>query len=330
MLDTRPPENLWEIRRSHKSARNRSLQAVLLFVTGLMVTIAAVDVWRAPPGDSQAVISLSMALLALWSYRMLKHKSSRLVSLPLLIGILVLGGWAMYSYGSVRASSSLAMIVAVVLAAAFLGMRYVMVTLLTGVAMLGVLTWAEAGGRLNKALFAADVRYWLLASGIMAVVGALLYYMQGATDEANVQRLGQMEDRLRLEGERDQSLRRFRRIFRLNPTALMIQLASTGVVLEVNPAFERSLGYEADRFKGQMAGSLWVVDSERREHLRVLDEYGATGWQQARWLRADGQATNVWVYSEMSEDLGGLLIITTVAEWFPGAAEASNSPDVEG
>ena len=321
MLDSRPLEEPWEIRRSQSRVRNRSLQAVLLFIVVLMGALTAVDAWVAPPGDSRAVISLLMALLALWSHLMLRRQRNDLVQLPLVVGTLFLGGWAMYSYGSVRASSSFSMIAAVVLAGAFLSFRYVLGTVLAGVGLLGALTWAEMGGHMGRPAFAADVRYWMMASATMAVVGALLYYVRGATDEAHIRRLNHMEDRMRLEEERDQSMRRFGRIFRLNPTALLIQLASTQTVLEVNPAFERSLGYEAGRIVGRPAASLWAIDAEWREHLRVLFERGATGWQQGRWLMANGQVSEVWIYSELSEDQSGMLIITTVSEVLPGATD---------
>jgi PAS domain S-box-containing protein len=326
MLDSRPLEDPSEIRRYQSSARSRSLKSVLLFIAALMVAFTVVDLWMAPRGDSSAAISMSMMVLALWSYAMLKRKRSDLIRLPLAMGILFLGGWAMYSYGSVRASSSFAMIAAVVLAGSFLSLRYVVVTSLAGMGILGALTWAEAGGRMGQPTFVADVRYWMMASVIMAVVGALLYYVRGATDEAHMRRLNQMEERLRLEYERDQSLRRFARIFRLNPTALLVQLASTQTVLEVNPAFERSLGYAAERIVGRPAGSLWATDLQWREHLRVLFEKGSTGWQQGLWLRAGGQAIDVWVYSDLSEDHSGMLITTTVAEWLPGAVNASPRP----
>ena len=330
MLDSRPLEDPSEIRHYQSSARNRSLQSVLLFIAVLMATLAGIDAWMAPPGDSRAVISLSMVVLALWSYQMLKRKRSDLMRFPLVAGILFLGGWAMCSYGSVRASSSFAMIAAVVLAGAFLNLRYVVATLIAGLGILGALTWAEASGRLGQPAFAADVRYWMLGSVIVGVVGALLYYVRGATDEARVRRLNHMEDRLRLEYERDQSLRRFGRIFDLNPTALLIQLASTQTVLEINPAFERSLGYEAERIVGRPAGSLWASDLQWREHLRKLFEKGTTGWQQVLWLKADGQAVDVWVYSELSDDHSGMLITTTVLEWRPGVSDMARGADGAG
>jgi PAS domain S-box-containing protein len=318
MLDSRPLEDPGEIRRSQNSLRNHSMENVLLLIAVLMAVLTVVDLWMAPEGDSRAVIALSTALLALWSYRMMKRERGDLVRLPLVVGILLLGGWAMYSYGSVRASSAFSMMAALVLAGSFLSLRYVLCTLVAGLAILGGLTWAESTGLLNEPLFMADARYWLLGSGTVAVIGLLLYYVRGATDEAYLRRLNHMEDRLRLEFERDQSLRRFARIFRLNPTALLIQTASTQTVLEVNPAFERSLGYAAASAVGAAASSFWVSDAQWREHLRVLLAQGSTGWQPAQWRRSDGRCADVWVHSELSEDHSGMLIITTVAEQRPG------------
>ena len=211
------------------------------------------------------------------------------------------------------------MVVAVVLAGTYLSRWAVIVTTLASVLILGAVSWAEVHGLLAQAEFSMDFRY-LFSSGVyIGVMGAMLHHTRRSTDEAYTRRLNQMEDRLRVEDERDQSLRRFSRIFALTPTALMIQSARKQEVLDVNPAFECSLGYEAKRIAGRSAGSLWASDLQWREHLRTLFERGATGWQQALWLRADGQAMDVWVFSELSEEHSGMLIITTVAEWPPEA-----------
>ena len=116
MLGSRPLEDPVEIPRSQHSLRNHRMERVLLLIAVLMAVLTVVDLWMAPEGDSRAVIALSTALLALWSYRMMKGERSDLVRLPLVVGILLLGGWAMYRYGSVRASSAFSMMAALVLA----------------------------------------------------------------------------------------------------------------------------------------------------------------------------------------------------------------------
>jgi PAS domain S-box-containing protein len=317
VFDSRPIEDPSEIRKGQSRDQNQSLRWVLLSIAALMAGLTITEFVLASAKDSRALIAASMGVVALWSYAMVLRHHSRWAWGPLVIGILVGGFWAMYSYGSVRASSALSMAAVVVLAGTFLKLRQVFATAIVSMGILGVLTWAEANGKLVKPLFAADVRFWSMGSATLVVVGLLLHYTRRATDEAYIRRLCQLEDRMRLEYERDQSLRRFGRIFRLNPTALLVQSADSLKVLDVNPAFERSYGYAREQIVGQVETFLWADDAQRQAHNRVLFEQGRTGWQRGLWTRADGQSVEVSMFSEMSEDRSGMLMITTVIDWTP-------------
>lgn len=326
MLDSRPLEDPAEIRVAQSRRRSDSLRWVLGGIVLLMAGMALVDHFLAPPGESRSVISLSMGVVALLSFLMLRANPRKWGSPLLVVGILVTSAWAVYSYGSVRAAASQGMLGAVVMAGTYLSLRALWVTTVSGVLILGGLTWAEAGGHLVTPGLAADLRFWLMGSVIMAVIGALLHHTRKATDEAYLHQLNQSEDRLRLEHERDQSQRRFRRIFRLNPTALMIQYAGTGAILEVNPAFGRDLGYPDDRLVGQPAAHLWADVAQWEAHARLLFERGRTDWQHGQWLRSDGQPTEVLVCSELSEDASGTLILTTVLPGVAGALGSASNP----
>jgi PAS domain S-box-containing protein len=315
MHDSRPLEDPSDIRRGQSQRLNRGLRWILLVMALLMVVIALVDYQMASPGKSRFFISLSMSGIALVSYLLLRAHRSQWVSPLLVVSALALTGWAIYSYGSVRAASALALLGVVVLAGTYLRLRSLVATTGASLLILGGLTWAEAGGRLVKPGLVPDFMFWLMGSVVMVVIGALLDFTRRATDEAHLRRLNQMEDRIRLEHERDQSLRRFKRIFRLNPTALMIQLAGTRAIQEVNPAFERSFGYQNDQLAGQQAGVLWADEKEWQAHLKVLFDKGRTDWQRGRWMHTDGQAIDVMICSELSEDPSGMLILTTVTDW---------------
>jgi PAS domain S-box-containing protein len=326
MLDSRPLEDPAEIRVAQSRRRSDSLRWVLGGIALLMVGMSLVDHLLAPPGESRSFISLSMGVVALLSYLLLRVYPRKWGSPLMVVGILVTTAWAVYSYGSVRAASTLALLGAVVMAGTYLSLRALWATTVSGVLILGGLTWAEASGHLVKPGLAADLRFWLMGSVIMAVIGALLHHTRKATDEAYLRQLNQSEDRLRLEHERDQSQRRFQRIFRLNPTALMIQFAGTGAILEVNPAFGRDLGYPGDQLVGQPAVRLWADRSQWQEHAKLLFERGRTDWQHSQWLRSDGRITEVLVCSELSEDPSGMLILTTVLPGVDGELAAASNP----
>lgn len=314
MLDSLQPEDPAEVERNHRRRQSHGLRWVLMSVALTMLGMAVADHLLAPPGDSRSVISLSMCTVALVSSLLLRSGRSRWESPLLVIGTLLVASWAVHSYGSVRAASAFAFLAVVVVAGSYMSLRALWATTGASVLLLGVLTWGEAGGLLPPAAMVPDLRYWLMGSVIALVIGVQLYQTRQVTDEVYIRRLSQMEDRLRLEHERDQSLRRFRRIFLLNPTALLVQTASTQAVVEVNPAFERGFGYQGGQVQGWSGGSFWAEEEPWVAHRQELFDKGRTRWQPARWRRADGQTVDVLVCSELSEDPDGLLILTTVVD----------------
>lgn len=314
MLDSLQLEDPAEIERSHQRAQNRSLRWVLMCVTVLMLGMAVADQLLSPPGESRSYISLTMGCVALLSYLLVRADRSKWESPLMVTGVMMATTWAVYSYGSVRAASVFAYLGAVVMAGTYLRLRALWVTAVAGVLLLGALTWAEASGHLPTPSLLPDMRYWMMGSVIILLIGAQLYHTRRANDEVYLRHLGQVEERMRLEHERDQSMRRFRRIFLLNPTALLVQTANTQAVVEVNPAFERSFGYRKEKVTGMHSAAMWADEQEWQEHRKVLIERGHTDWQRRRWRRADGTEVDVLVSSELSEDQSGMLILTTVID----------------
>lgn len=314
MLDSLQLEDPAEIERSHQRAQNRSLRWVLMCVTLLMLAMAVADQLLSPPGEARPYISLSMGGVALLSYFLVRSDRRKWESPLMVTAVMMATTWAVYSYGSVRAASEFAYLGAVVMAGTYLRLRALWVTTVAGVLLLGALTWAEANGHLPTASLLPDTRYWMMGSVIILLIGAQLYHTRKTNDEVYLRHLGQVEERMRLEHERDQSMRRFRRIFLLNPTALLVQTANTQAVVEVNPAFERSFGYRTEQATGMHSAALWADEQEWQEHRKTLIECGHTDWQRRRWRRADGTEVDVLVSSELSEDQSGMLILTTVID----------------
>lgn len=314
-LDSRPLEDPAAIRVQQNRRHVGGLRVVLISLILLMVLFSVVDLMLAPVGRSTAHITMALGGVALVSFVLLRRSQQRRWASPLVVtGLMVITAWGIYTYGSVRASAAMGLVLAVVLAGTHLRLRALWLTMFGGMAILGGVTWAEAQGYLNRPQLLPDVRYWLLGSVVMALIGTLLYQMRKATDEAYLHQLNQYEDRLRLEDEREQSQRHYQRIFRLNPTALMVQFASKRTILEVNPAFERSFGYAKDAVLGQSGGLPWVSEAQWEAHCRRLFERGHTGWEQAHWRHQDGRSVEVLVSSSLNEDEGGTLILTTVVD----------------
>lgn len=312
MHDSRPLEDPSEIPAEQRQRRNRSLRRILMGIALSMLGMALIDQVFAPPGESRSTISLAMAIVALmafvWFRSIRPHWETPLV----VLSALLFSGWAVYSYGSVRSAASLGLMGAVVMAGTYLRLRSMVTTAAAALLILAALTWAEVGGLLGKAGMAADLRFWAMGSTILMIVGALLHHTRLATDEAQMRRLNQLEDRHRLELERDLSLRRFRRVFQLNPTPLLIQYASTQTALEANPAFERRFGLATAQLEGQPVADLWVDAEQWKAHCLELFEHGRTGWASVNWRHADGEWASVSLCSELIDDPDGALVLTTI------------------
>lgn len=329
MLDSRPLEIPEEIQRSQSERWNLSLRGLVLLIAVSMAGMAAVDWVLSRPGISGTLIALATSGVALLLYTSLRS-DRRAWHGPLLVaGILAVTAWSVYSRGSVRSASAFGLLTAVVVAGTYLSLRALLVTTAAAMLVLGGLTWAESGGYLVTAVTAVNIRYWLMGSVIILLIGVQLHQTRKTADEAYVRQLNQMEDRVRLESERDQSLRRFRRIFVLNPTALMIQSATTQAVLEVNPAFERCFGWSAEQIVGRPSRVLWADEHAWHEHRDLLFKQGRTDWQRGQWNGFDGRTTDVLVSSKLCEDNADMLIMTTAIEEQRGgwaALQPSNDP----
>lgn len=314
MIDSRPPEDPADVERQQDSHQHSSRRRVLLSITLTMLGMALVDHLLAPPGMALSHIALSMGGIALIAYLLVRSGRRQWASPLVVAGVLVLTAWAVFSHGTVRSASAFAFLFAVVMAGTYLSLRALLATTVTGVLLLAALTWAEATGQLPPAGMQADLRYWFMGSVIMVLIGTQLYLTRKATEAVYLRHLAQVEDRLRLEHERDRSQRRFQRIFQLNPTALLVQAAGSRAVLEVNPTFERRFGYAAGQVVGQPAAQLWADPAQWQAHCQALFEHGRTDWQPAHWRSAGGQALDVLVCSELNEDSAGLLILTSVVD----------------
>lgn len=300
----------------HRDARARLLRGQRWAVASVVLTMLVMAVFEylsPPPGRTGEWVAGALAAVALAVWWTLRRPGHRWEGGLLVLAILFAGTLAAVHLGTVRSIATLAFLAAVVMAGTYLRLRALLVTTAAGLVLLALLTWAEArGGLLPGAVMAVDLRFWSMGSGLLALTALVLTHARHVTEVAYLRRLAQMEDRWRLERERDQSLQRARRLFQINPTALVIQAAGSQAVQEVNPAFERLLGYPADALAGQPMAGLWVDAAAWQQHGRRLMERGRTGWAVVQWRRADGEACTLAVSSEWLDDSAGALVLTTV------------------
>lgn len=313
MLDSIPLDDPGQIQQEARARLLRGERWAVASVVLTMLVMAVFEYLSPPPGRTGEWVAGTLATAALALWWTLRRPGHRWEGVLLVLAILFAGTLAAVHLGTVRSIATLAFLAAVVMAGTYLRLRALLATTVAGLVLLALLTWAEArGGLLPGAVMAVDLRFWSMGSGLLALTALVLMHARHVTEVAYLRRLGQIEDRLRLERERDQSLQRARRLFQINPTALVIQAAASQAVQAVNPAFERLLGYPADALTGQPMAGLWADALACQQHGRRLMERGRTGWEAVQWRHADGQVCSLAVSSEWLEDSGGALVLTTV------------------
>jgi len=116
-----------------------------------------------------------------------------------------------------------------------------------------------------------------------------------------------------------QSEERFARAFRASPIAISITRATDGMVVDVNDAFRRLVGYEEDDvFSGaSIELGVWADPRDRQRFVEALDERGSVREFRTKFRARSGEIRDVLVSAEPI-DLGGdrciLAISTDVTE----------------
>ena len=93
-------------------------------------------------------------------------------------------------------------------------------------------------------------------------------------------------------------------IFRNSPVAVIVQSMDSGLITDVNDAFERIYGFGRDEIIGQRPTQLWADKSQRREFDSAVLSHGRHLNYPARARRKDGSEINVVVSAEFAEFAG--------------------------
>jgi PAS domain S-box-containing protein len=207
-----------------------------------------------------------------------------------------------WSYGSVRTINIVLILMGQVAAGIFLSRRGLLWTTAAAVALLGLLTWADAAGLLaGQPSFAVSWRNWLTLSASLVGVAAMMSLNRTQVRLAQELHLREATQRLQTQLDRDLGQSRFSRLFRASPTPIFVQSMRTGAILDVNLAFERVLGYTRNEVLNRRDGFLWLHDEayaafsrDRRTHLR-------TRWHAITGIGHNGQQIALQICSERDD-----------------------------
>jgi PAS domain S-box-containing protein len=293
--------------------RKRVLERLAL-LTGLAALVALVtDLLFASPGQREAWIAVCLMVISGAAYGLVHWNRMQYVAHLIVLGTLATAVMSVITYGSVRTAVGFLFVAAVAGAGTFLGRTALIATVCASVAALGVLTLAEVNGWLTATpYFEVGLRVWITHSATLVVVGVMVYHSGRQLREAFNRQKEELELRKMTEQQRDRSLERFARIFRTSPSPMIAQSARSGMILDVNPAFERCYGYTRDQALGRPDSFLWAEPAQREAYLNALFAERRAEQYAARGLRADGSTFEGLISSEMGDDREDKLVITTI------------------
>ncbi len=292
---------------------DRTLRTIGL-VTALAATFLTPLVYLTTSNRLDAAVAALVAAIGWLTFWMVNRGYKRFVVHFLVYGVMTASSLEVLAFGSVRAAGVFMALASVVGAGIFLGLKPLIGVVSYGVVSLGLLTLAEHKGLLTTPDHAVGIKVWMTHSVVLVVVAIMVFYSRSMNQRALDQLHEELQRRIRSEQERDRSLQRFRRIFHSNPSPMIAQSASTGIILDVNPAFERCYGHSKDSILGRTDAMLWADASEREAYIRRLTSEQAVHQVEAVGLRADGSWFRGLVSSETGRDEHDQLVITSVTD----------------
>lgn len=285
--------------------------ALLIAVAASVQTLLVLLSSSNPP----EAIAPAVIATATWGMLLLLRLGHRNLLAPMMVGVVLIAAViAVLAFGSVRTAASVLFVATIAGAGIFLSLRAMVIAVSLSIGALGLLTWLETQGRLGPANFGVGMTVWLTHASTLIVVAIMVFYSRSITLDALEQARSELERRVRSEQERDRNLERLTRIFRSSPSPMIAQSATTGVILDVNPAFERCYGHLKENTLGRTDAFLWAEPSEREAYVRRLASERAVHQVEVAGLRADGSRFRALISSETGRDSQDQLVITSVTD----------------
>ena len=249
-----------------------------------------------------------IALFLLW------RGYSRYVPHLIVFGILMSAVIGVLSFGSMRSAATVLFVAGVAGAGVFLERAALIASVIFSFCAMLLLLWAEQQGLMIEPVMRVNVNTTLVYMITTMVVAIMVYYSRQALNRANKRLQAELESRHRMEQERDLSMERFARMFRTNPAPMIAQSPRSGLILDVNPAFERHYGYSRDELIGKEDTKLWAHLDQRVEYVQRLSDQHHVHNFQTTALRSDGSTFDALLSSELGNDPHDKLLITTIAD----------------
>jgi PAS domain S-box-containing protein len=295
--------------------RTRVLKLLSLVIGLAALLVLVLDLVMASPSQHEAWNAGGLMVVAGVAYWLVSTGRAQYVAHLIVFGTLAIAVNSVLTYGSVRTAVGFLFVAAVAGAGTFLGRTALILTVAASVGALGVLTLAEVNGWLSATpYFEVGLRVWITHSATLVVVAVMAYYSRRQLRDSFLRQSEELELRKKTEQERDRSLERFARIFHTSPSPMVAQSARSGMILDVNPAFERCYGYTRAQALGRQDDFLWADAGARETYMAYLFAARRAEQYPVRGLRADGSTFDALISSEMGDDPEDKLIMTTISD----------------
>lgn len=293
------------------SARVDIARKLALFASALALGLFVVERFTGVPLDADSLLSLLLAAMGIVAWALLKTRHYASVVWLFVVGLFVLAVASTFFYGSVRTVDNALILVGQIAVGIFYSRRALVWTTAGSIGLLGALAWADASGLLlGTPNFDVSLRTFLPVAACLVGVALMMYLNRTQMRAAQDLHVLEARHRLQTQLDRDLGQGRFRRIFRSSPTPIFVQSAQTGEILDVNPAFERALGYLRKDVLNKRDRFLWVHDQQHGEFARNRRTALRTEWHPVTAICFDGQHLPLLVCRERDEDPADKLVIT--------------------
>lgn len=293
-------------------ALRMTLQILLVIVPVLFVVLLmAPDVSLAQSAAMGALFPLLIGLRLLLRAGHLQWVFSGVVVMLIVFGIV-----SVAQYGSIRSSSSLSFVGAIVLGGIFMPPRALLAALVACVAAVGALVYAEQAGWLPAPHYTVTVVHWLVYSIVLASIALNIYYARRMVVRSLRRMHEQRQERQRAESALGETQDLFGSLFRNSPAALIITRQPGGQVHDVNEAYERTFLITRAAAVGRTTSELglWESDAARDDYIAELVRDRHASNRRMRFRRHGGEVFDAIISTEHLEWQGAMHLFSTITD----------------
>lgn len=295
------------------AARSLVARRLSLLASGIAFGVLVMERVLGVALDADSLLLAFLGGMGLLSWWLLLTRHYAIVSWLVVGCLLVMAVVSAWTFGSVRTVNITLLLVAQVAVGLLLRGRALIWITAGSVALLGLLTWADATGALpGEPDFTASWRTWVSQGACVLGVAAMMLLSRSQMRQAQEQHVAEARTRLEAQLDRDAGRERFARVFHSSPSPIFVQSARTGTILDVNPAFEQMLGYSRKEVINRRDGFLWQHDEHYHAFARERRVLSRTAWHPIVALTGDGRALPAQICSQRDDDPHESLVITAL------------------